>query len=63
MIRLITASELSRLTDNELRALYREVYDEMVNIPQTDPDYMTAIASLQNIRHAINARKLSGPRM
>lgn len=63
MIRLITASELSRLTGNELRALYREVYDEMVNIPQTDPDYMTAVASLQNIRNALNSRKLSGPKM
>lgn len=61
MSKLFTASELSGLSLEALRALHRQVYDNLVRSEPGSLERRNALASLENIQCAICHRLSSGP--
>lgn len=62
MSRLIVTSELQRLSLTELWAIHAKVQQELVRSPADSAQRRNALASLENIRRAINTRTASpGP--
>lgn len=63
MSKLFTTAELSGLTIHQLQALYRTIYQELIQSPQGSDTRRNALASLENINRAIaNHRSLPAPR-
>ncbi|MCP5366716.1 MAG: hypothetical protein H6907_09920 [Hyphomicrobiales bacterium] len=65
MSRLIVSSELQRLSLTELWALHAKICDDLIRSPADSAERRNALASLENIRRAINTSKpmprLRGP--
>ena len=56
MCRIITASELSNKTGNELSALFHKVSQQVASSEPDSPDRRNALASLENISRAMCSR-------
>ncbi len=54
MEHLIVMHELEGLSEQELLALYRKVYNIVVASERNSPDRRNALASLENIIRALN---------
>ena len=60
-MRAWTLIELFRLTRAELFGLYQEIVNALAAMPDSDPERLIALATLQNIRRAL-ARPHLAPR-
>lgn len=58
MTRLITTNELKNLKLEELRGLYRKIFNDLVQSPPESLEQTNAQASLENIRREICHRLL-----
>ena len=52
-MRVLTKSELARMTRLELLALLRQVANELVSAPETSPERENALANLHKINRAL----------
>ncbi len=59
--KLITAADLAGKTTPELRALFRAAHDDLVRSEPDTPERRNALASLDNISHAIAAAMAAAP--
>lgn len=59
-MRVLTKSELMRMTHLELLALLREAANELVAAPELSPDRANALINLHNIRRVL-ARHEAAP--
>ncbi len=57
MSRLIQTKDLAHLRENELLALYRAIASELAQSAPHTTAHRYALASLENIRTAINIRR------
>lgn len=57
-MKLITIFELATKPEDELRVLYREVFNTAVRGDRTSQEHQNALASLANIRRVLNSRAL-----
>ncbi len=55
-MRLLTHTELERRSEQELRAIFRSVSTALVQSERGLPARRNALASLENISRALNAR-------
>ncbi|NBA98562.1 hypothetical protein [Pseudomonas sp. R5(2019)] len=55
-MKLLTIFELAAKPDRELRALYREAFNEAARADRTSDDRRNALASLANILRVMSAR-------
>ncbi len=55
-MKLLTVFELATRSDNELRAIYREVFNELAKSEEGSADRRNALASLENIERALISR-------
>jgi len=58
MSRIITAYELQNRSDQELRALHREIQEKLTRSAQGTAARRNALASLENITRAIHLRRI-----
>ena len=56
MTKLITRSELSRCSLNELRGFYRHTFNQLVQSYSETSKRRNALASLENINNELNIR-------
>jgi len=56
-MKLITRFELASRNTNELKGLYRKIFNELVQSKSDSNERRSCLASLENIRAEINARK------
>ena len=57
-MKLITIFELAAKSESELRALYRQAFNEAARGDRTSQEHRNTLASLANIRRVMNARAL-----
>lgn len=57
-MKLITRFELASRSTNELKGLYRKVFNELVQSKFNSNKRLNCLASLENIQSEINARSL-----
>lgn len=57
-MKLLTIFELAAKPDHELRALYREAFNEAARADRARQEHRNALASLANIRRVMSARAL-----
>jgi hypothetical protein len=63
MCRLITSTELDRLTETELSVLFKKVSGNLIRTEPGSPERRNCLASLENIeRSVIQRRKAPKPR-
>ncbi|MNJ68979.1 hypothetical protein D3C77_652770 [compost metagenome] len=55
-MKLLTIFELAAKSESELRALYREAFNEAATADQTSQERENALASLANIQRMMSAR-------
>lgn len=61
MMRLMTAAELTAVTESELCGLYRSVVQGLVLTQRNTVARRNALASLENIQLALNTRRAARP--
>lgn len=61
MMRLMTAAELTAVTESELSRLYRSVAQGLVLTQRNTVARRNALASLENIQLALNTRRAARP--
>jgi hypothetical protein len=59
IMRVLTKSELMRLTRLELLAHLRKTANALVTAPECSPDRINALINLRRINHALARRELS----
>lgn len=57
-MKLLTIFELAAKPERELRALYREAFNEAARADRTSQERLSALASLANIRRVMSSRGL-----
>jgi hypothetical protein len=62
MFRLITRSELTRRSNNELAAIFRQASDALAQSAPGSPGHRNALASLENIARE-RAARMNRPRV
>ncbi len=62
MCRIITQSELAKLDDHQLRALFNQISKELNVSERGSKQRRAALASLENIQRAL-AQRLATPRI
>ena len=60
-MRLMTRFELAAKSENELYALYREVFNRLAQSEPNTLERTNALASLENIEREIHARQKPSP--
>jgi len=60
-MRVLTKTELSRMTRLELLALLRQAANELVAAPECSPDRENALANLRNINRILARSDLAPP--
>jgi hypothetical protein len=58
-MRVLTLTELLRLTRTELCGLFTQITNEMLTFPEGSPERDNALTNLRNIRSALARRDLS----
>jgi hypothetical protein len=58
-MRVLTLTELMRLTRTELCALAAQITSELLELPEGSPERDTALTNLRNIRSALARRDFS----
>lgn len=57
-MKLLTIFELAAKSESELRALYREAFNEAARADRTGQEHRNALASMANIRRVMSLRAL-----
>jgi hypothetical protein len=57
-MKLLTIFELAAKPESELRALYREAFNEAARADRTSQERWDALASMANIRRVMSSRAL-----
>ena len=55
-MKLLTIFELASRSDNELHAIYRELFNELARSNEGSANRRNALASLENIRRVLQSR-------
>ncbi len=58
-MRVLTLTELMRLTRTELCGLFTQITSELPALPEGSPEHETALTNLRNIRSALARRDFS----
>ena len=61
-MKLLTMTELARLTRAELAALYLKIQTDMIDMPEGSEEFAIAEANLESIRAALARRTLTAIR-
>ena len=55
-MKLVTRFELASKSDNELHAIYRDIFNDLVGCDEYSQSRLNALASLENIRAELASR-------